>query len=382
MVSSVMRVFAVLLGVAIAARHLADVAHHSDEGATVVPREISRALQKAQKRAETKLQDLQRAEEVANSAKAIADSTASTKMSLMEEMKAKAVEKQAHAEASRQALVQAETAASQHMSQNEEFEAALARWNGLSQAAEGMQENVTMMEEAIAATLARMQRHLEALKDERDAKIAERDAAERDMMEKKTKVLSANKLQAATAKSAADAEQTARQAQQELRSLQASFDRAVSKATKAEIESKQAAGFARDAKNEHEAGKMALGIIRKLQVAINVFYKAIDKFVYEEASGALENSPDLKEAYAKYNLMAGVFAELSQFSPERYLEVIPAIHEIERNYQAAIAEKCDPNGSLMDEDFEPLPEFDEQCGSGLWGKAGMTQQKIPLPSAA
>ena len=50
-------------------------------------------------------------------------------------------------------------------------------------------------------------------------------------MDKKQVVLSANSMKASTAQAASDAEQAAQKAQQELRTLQGNFDRAVSKAT-------------------------------------------------------------------------------------------------------------------------------------------------------
>ena len=380
MVCSGLRVLALLLAAASAARH--DVArvhqHRASQEAKVVPREINLALRRAQGNAESKLLDFEKAEATANAAKEIAETTSKTKMSLMEEVEAKTTHQQAQAEMSRKAMTDAEAAASKHLAHSGDFEAAWAKWNGLSKDVEGMQENVTMMEEAIAKTLARMRKHLEALKDKLDAKTKERDTAEEDMMDKKGIVMSANNVKADKAKEAADAEEAAKKAQQELRSLQGNFDRAVSKAAKAEAEAKEAAGVARNAKNDHDAGKKTVELIQKLRKAVDVFYAAVDDFSGSDAEGAaIVNEPLLKTAFEKYNLMASAFLEVKNSSPDRYLEVKPSINEIERNYQAAIAERCDPKGKLMDDDFEPLPGFDEQCGSGLWGKVGMTRVEIP-----
>ena len=256
----------------------------------------------------------------------------------------------------------------------------MAKWNGHGKDVEGMQENVTRMEEAIATTLARMTKHLEALKDKLDAKTRERDAAEEDMMGKKGVVLSANKIMDEAATAAADADQEAQKAQQELRSLQATFDKAVPKAAKAEAELKEADGVARNAKNDPDDGERTVDLIQKLRMAVEAFYGAVDEFAYSDApTGQSEvvKDPQLKAAYEKYNDMATIFAELHKFSPDTYQKVKPSLEEINRNYQESIATKCDPTGELSDEAGEPLPGFEEHCGDGLWSKVGMTRLELP-----
>ena len=225
-----------------------------------------------------------------------------------------------------------------------------------------------------------MTKRLEALKDKLDAKTRERDAAEEDMMGKKGVVLSANKMKDEAAKAAADADQEAQKAQQELRSLQATFDKAVFKAAKAEAESKEADGVARNAKNDHDDGKRTVELIQKLRMAVEAFYGAVDEFAYSDApTGQSEvvKDPQLRAAYEKYNDMATIFAELHKFSPDTYQKVKPSLEEINRNYQESIATKCDPTGELSDEDGEPLPGFEEHCGDGLWSKVGMTRLELP-----
>ena len=373
-----------LLGVASGARHVHQhrVNMQAEVEAGVVPRPISRALQRAQRDAESKLVDYQAAEETAKAKKANAEGATAEKMSLMENMKAKATEQQAQVQMSRKAMVAAEEAASKHDEHNAGLENALSKFNGLSQDVEGLQENVTMLEEALALTLARMQKHLDAVKDELDAKMKEKTAAEQDLMDKKQVVLSANSMKASTAQAASDAEQAAQKAQQELRTLQGNFDRAVSKATKSEAESKEAADAARGAKKDHEDGQKTVELIKQLRRAVDEFYSAVDGVVYSEHSGSFEEDPLLKPVLKQYNIMAASFMKVQSVAPDKYEEVKPAIQEIERNYEGAIAEKCDPNGKLMNEDFEPLPEFDAQCGSGLFAKVGMTKLIIPETPAS
>jgi len=366
-----------LLSLASAARHDVQQQRESEQ-AQVVPRPISRALQKAQRNAEAKLVAFEQAESAANAAKAEQEETASRKMSKMEEMKAKTTASQTQVATSRQAMADAEKAASQHMAHSGEFEAALAEWNALSKAVEGMEMNVTMKEEAMAATLAQMKKHLEALKDALDGKKRDRDAAEQNMMEKTNVVLSANKLKADAAADAATAEQAAQQLQKELRQSQAEFDKAVSNATKAEAKSKEAANVAREAKNKHEDGQRTVELIKKLRKAVDVFYSSVDDFVESEHSGGIESDPKLTTAFEMYNLMATTFLEVQKFSPDLFEEVKSAVDEIERNSVAAIAERCDPTGRLMDDNDEPKPEFEAECGSGLWGKVNMTRLEIPV----
>ncbi|CAE7563406.1 ywqA [Symbiodinium sp. CCMP2456] len=319
--------------------------------AGVVPRPISRALQRAQRDAESKLADYQAAEETATKKKVNAERAAAEKMSLMENMTAKATEQQAQVEMSRKAMVAAEEAASKHDEHNAGLENALSKFNGLSQDVEGLQENVTMLEEALALTLARMQKHLDAVK-------------------------------ASTAQAASDAEQAAQKAQQELRTLQGDFDRAVSKATKSQAESKEAADAARGAKKDHEDGQQTVKLIKQLRRAVDEFYSAVDEVVSSEHSGSFEEDPLLKPVLKKYNIMAASFMKVQSVAPDKYEQLKPAIPEIERNYEGAIAVQCDPEMKLMNEDHEPLPEFDAQCGSGLFTKVGMTKLIIPETPAS
>ena len=372
-----------LLGVASAARHVhqhrVNVETEAEAGVAPVP--ISRALQRAQGVAESKLQYYELAEKNSSTKSALAAAAAAKKMSKMEDMKAKASEQQAQVEMSRKAMVAAEEAASKHDEHNAGLENALSKFNGLSQDVEGLQENVTMLEEALALTLARMQKHLDAVKDELDAKMKEKNAAEQDLMDKKQVVLSANNVKASTAQAASDAEQAAQKAQQELRALQGDFDRAVSNATKSEAESKEAADAARGAKKDHEDAQQTVELIKQLRRAVDEFYSAVDEVVYSDHSGSFEEDPLLKPALKKYNVMAASFMKIQSVAPDVYEKVKRAMPEIERNYESAIAVKCDPKEELMNGD-EPLPEFDAQCGSGLFTKVGMTKLIIPETPAS
>ncbi|OLP72376.1 hypothetical protein AK812_SmicGene48204, partial [Symbiodinium microadriaticum] len=364
-----------LLGVASAARHVEQhrVNVETEAEAGMVPAPINRALQRAQGVAESKLHFYELAKNNSLNKSALAADAAAEKMSLMEDMKAKASEQQAQVEMSRKAMVAAEEAASKHDEHNAGLENALSKFNGLSQDVEGLQENVTMLEEALALTLARMQKHLDAVKDELDAKMKEKNAAEQDLMDKKQVVLSANNVKASTAQAASDAEQAAQKAQQELRTLQGKFDRAVSNATKSEAESKEAADAARGAKKDHEDGQQTVELIKQLRRAVDEFYSAVDEVtLYSSHSGSFEEDPLLKPALKKYNVMAASFMKIQSVAPDVYEKVKRAMPEIERNYEWAIAVKCDPNEELMKND-EPLPEFDAQCGSGLFTKVGMTK---------
>eukprot|EP00439_Symbiodinium_sp_Y106_P075770 s60_g15.t1 len=91
---------------------------------------------------------------------------------------------------------------------------------------------------------------------------------------------------------------------------------------------------------------------------------------------------ELREVSAQWQEPLRVWQWHGERACDLRYEVKPAIQEIERNYEGAIAEKCDPNGKLMNEDFEPLPEFDAQCGSGLFAKVGMTKLIIPETPAS
>lgn len=372
-----------------ARRDKAQIAVHSLDSSSVVPRPITDALRRARRAVNEQLDLKTTAEKEASAKKASLESTVQKKLSLMQEVENKTTHVEAHAKSTRETSVAVEKAITAHLAHGKDHEAALTKFQTLAQEAADLKAEVAAKMTSFMKEVERRKKELEDLRDKHNDKVKESDKAKLEANDLAEKLMAASKHKVGVEEEQIKAEKAMNDAEKELRELQAHLDGAVSAATKAEAEELEADSQLREAKGNHERTKRTRDLLEGLRTGVETFFKSIrtleDSMMDSEGQGKaydrIKKDANLKVLLENYNLMVARFVDIHTFDEDIYSQVKPAQPFIMKNSLAEIVYICDPLSHFgeLPEDISKFKgsELDKHCGQGLWDAVDLTQSTFP-----
>lgn len=372
-----------------ARRDKAQIAVHSLDSSSVVPRPITDALRRARRAVNEQLDLKTTAEKEASAKKASLESTVQKKLSLMQEVENKTTHVEAHAKSTRETSVAVEKAITAHLAHGKDHEAALTKFQTLAQEAADLKAEVAAKMTSFMKEVERRKKELEDLRDKHNDKVKESDKAKLEANDLAEKLMAASKHKVGVEEEQIKAEKAMNDAEKELRELQAHLDGAVSAATKAEAEELEADSQLREAKGNHERPKRTRDLLEGLRTGVETFFKSIrtleDSMMDSEGQGKaydrIKKDANLKVLLENYNLMVARFVDIHTFDEDIYSQVKPAQPFIMKNSLAEIVYICDPLSHFgeLPEDISKFKgsELDKHCGQGLWDAVDLTQSTFP-----
>lgn len=372
-----------------ARRDKAQIAVHSLDSSSVVPRPITDALRRARRAVNEQLDLKTTAEKEASAKKASLESTVQKKLSLMQEVENKTTHVEAHAKSTRETSVAVEKAITAHLAHGKDHEAALTKFQTLAQEAADLKAEVAAKMTSFMKEVERRKKELEDLRDKHNDKVKESDKAKLEANDLAEKLMAASKHKVGVEEEQIKAEKAMNDAEKELRELQAHLDGAVSAATKAEAEELEADSQLREAKGNHERPKRTRDLLEGLRTGVETFFKSIrtleDSMMDSEGEGKaydrIKKDANLKVLLENYNLMVARFVDIHTFDEDIYSQVKPAQPFIMKNSLAEIVYICDPLSHFgeLPEDISKFKgsELDKHCGQGLWDAVDLTQSTFP-----
>lgn len=372
-----------------ARRDKAQIAVHSLDSSSVVPRPITDALRRARRAVNEQLDLKTTAEKEASAKKASLESTVQKKLSLMQEVENKTTHVEAHAKSTRETSVAVEKAITAHLAHGKDHEAALTKFQTLAQEAADLKAEVAAKMTSFMKEVERRKKELEDLRDKHNDKVKESDKAKLEANDLAEKLMAASKHKVGVEEEQIKAEKAMNDAEKELRELQAHLDGAVSAATKAEAEELEADSQLREAKGNHERTKRTRDLLEGLRTGVETFFKSIrtleDSMMDSEGEGKaydrIKKDANLKVLLENYNLMVAGFVDIHTFDEDIYSQVKPAQPFIMKNSLAEIVYICDPLSHFgeLPEDISKFKgsELDKHCGQGLWDAVDLTQSTFP-----
>lgn len=372
-----------------ARRDKAQIAVHSLDSSSVVPRPITDALRRARRAVNEQLDLKTTAEKEASAKKASLESAVQKKLSLMQEVENKTTHVEAHAKSTRETSVAVEKAITAHLAHGKDHEAALTKFQTLAQEAADLKAEVAAKMTSFMKEVERRKKELEDLRDKHNDKVKESDKAKLEANDLAEKLMAASKHKVGVEEEQIKAEKAMNDAEKELRELQAHLDGAVSAATKAEAEELEADSQLREAKGNHERPKRTRDLLEGLRTGVETFFKSIrtleDSMMDSEGQGKaydrIKKDANLKVLLENYNLMVARFVDIHTFDEDIYSQVKPAQPFIMKNSLAEIVYICDPLSHFgeLPEDISKFKgsELDKHCGQGLWDAVDLTQSTFP-----
>lgn len=372
-----------------ARRDKAQIAVHSLDSSSVVPRPITDALRRARRAVNEQLDLKTTAEKEASAKKASLESAVQKKLSLMQEVENKTTHVEAHAKSTRETSVVVEKAITAHLAHGKDHEAALTKFQTLAQEAADLKAEVAAKMTSFMKEVERRKKELEDLRDKHNDKVKESDKAKLEANDLAEKLMAASKHKVGVEEEQIKAEKAMNDAEKELRELQAHLDGAVSAATKAEAEELEADSQLREAKGNHERTKRTRDLLEGLRTGVETFFKSIrtleDSMMDSEGQGKaydrIKKDANLKVLLENYNLMVARFVDIHTFDEDIYSQVKPAQPFIMKNSLAEIVYICDPLSHFgeLPEDISKFKgsELDKHCGQGLWDAVDLTQSTFP-----
>lgn len=372
-----------------ARRDKAQIAVHSLDSSSVVPRPITDALRRARRAVNEQLDLKTTAEKEASAKKASLESAVQKKLSLMQEVENKTTHVEAHAKSTRETSVVVEKAITAHLAHGKDHEAALTKFQTLAQEAADLKAEVAAKMTSFMKEVERRKKELEDLRDKHNDKVKESDKAKLEANDLAEKLMAASKHKVGVEEEQIKAEKAMNDAEKELRELQAHLDGAVSAATKAEAEELEADSQLREAKGNHERTKRTRDLLEGLRTGVETFFKSIrmleDSMMDSEGEGKaydrIKKDANLKVLLENYNLMVARFVDIHTFDEDIYSQVKPAQPFIMKNSLAEIVYICDPLSHFgeLPEDISKFKgsELDKHCGQGLWDAVDLTQSTFP-----
>lgn len=373
-----------------ARRDKAQIAVHSLDSSSVVPRPITDALRRARRAVNEQLDLKTTAEKEASAKKASLESAVQKKLSLMQEVENKTTHVEAHAKSTRETSVAVEKAITAHLAHGKDHEAALTKFQTLAQEAADLKAEVAAKMTSFMKEVERRKKELEDLRDKHNDKVKESDKAKLEANDLAEKLMAASKHKVGVEEEQIKAEKAMNDAEKELRELQAHLDGAVSAATKAEAEELEADSQLREAKGNHERTKRTRDLLEGLRTGVETFFKSIrtleDSMMDSEGQGKaydrIKKDANLKVLLLEnYNLMVARFVDIHTFDEDIYSQVKPAQPFIMKNSLAEIVYICDPLSHFgeLPEDISKFKgsELDKHCGQGLWDAVDLTQSTFP-----
>lgn len=372
-----------------ARRDKAQIAVHSLDSSSVVPRPITDALRRARRAVNEQLDLKTTAEKEASAKKASLESAVQKKLSLMQEVENKTTHVEAHAKSTRETSVAVEKAITAHLAHGKDHEAALTKFQTLAQEAADLKAEVAAKMTSFMKEVERRKKELEDLRDKHKDKVKESDKAKLEANDLAEKLMAASKHKVGVEEEQIKAEKAMNDAEKELRELQAHLDGAVSAATKAEAEELEADSQLREAKGNHERTKRTRDLLEGLRTGVETFFKSIrtleDSMMDSEGQGKaydrIKKDANLKVLLENYNLMVARFVDIHTFDEDIYSQVKPAQPFIMKNSLAEIVYICDPLSHFgeLPEDISKFKgsELDKHCGQGLWDAVDLTQSTFP-----
>lgn len=372
-----------------ARRDKAQIAVHSLDSSSVVPRPITDALRRARRAVNEQLDLKTTAEKEASAKKASLESAVQKKLSLMQEVENKTTHVEAHAKSTRETSVAVEKAITAHLAHGKDHEAALTKFQTLAQEAADLKAEVAAKMTSFMKEVERRKKELEDLRDKHNDKVKESDKAKLEANDLAEKLMAASKHKVGVEEEQIKAEKAMNDAEKELRELQAHLDGAVSAATKAEAEELEADSQLREAKGNHERTKRTRDLLEGLRTGVETFFKSIrmleDSMMDSEGQGKaydrIKKDANLKVLLENYNLMVARFVDIHTFDEDIYSQVKPAQPFIMKNSLAEIVYICDPLSHFgeLPEDISKFKgsELDKHCGQGLWDAVDLTQSTFP-----
>lgn len=372
-----------------ARRDKAQIAVHSLDSSSVVPRPITDALRRARRAVNEQLDLKTTAEKEASAKKASVESAVQKKLSLMQEVENKTTHVEAHAKSTRETSVAVEKAITAHLAHGKDHEAALTKFQTLAQEAADLKAEVAAKMTSFMKEVERRKKELEDLRDKHKDKVKESDKAKLEANDLAEKLMAASKHKVGVEEEQIKAEKAMNDAEKELRELQAHLDGAVSAATKAEAEELEADSQLREAKGNHERTKRTRDLLEGLRTGVETFFKSIrtleDSMMDSEGQGKaydrIKKDANLKVLLENYNLMVARFVDIHTFDEDIYSQVKPAQPFIMKNSLAEIVYICDPLSHFgeLPEDISKFKgsELDKHCGQGLWDAVDLTQSTFP-----
>lgn len=372
-----------------ARRDKAQIAVHSLDSSSVVPRPITDALRRARRAVNEQLDLKTTAEKEASAKKASLESAVQKKLSLMQEVENKTTHVEAHAKSTRETSVAVEKTITAHLAHGKDHEAALTKFQTLAQEAADLKAEVAAKMTSFMKEVERRKKELEDLRDKHNDKVKESDKAKLEANDLAEKLMAASKHKVGVEEEQIKAEKAMNDAEKELRELQAHLDGAVSAATKAEAEELEADSQLREAKGNHERTKRTRDLLEGLRTGVETFFKSIrtleDSMMDSEGQGKaydrIKKDANLKVLLENYNLMVARFVDIHTFDEDIYSQVKPAQPFIMKNSLAEIVYICDPLSHFgeLPEDISKFKgsELDKHCGQGLWDAVDLTQSTFP-----
>lgn len=372
-----------------ARRNKAQIAVHSLDSSSVVPRPITDALRRARRAVNEQLDLKTTAEKEASAKKASLESAVQKKLSLMQEVENKTTHVEAHAKSTRETSVAVEKTITAHLAHGKDHEAALTKFQTLAQEAADLKAEVAAKMTSFMKEVERRKKELEDLRDKHNDKVKESDKAKLEANDLAEKLMAASKHKVGVEEEQIKAEKAMNDAEKELRELQAHLDGAVSAATKAEAEELEADSQLREAKGNHERTKRTRDLLEGLRTGVETFFKSIrtleDSMMDSEGQGKaydrIKKDANLKVLLENYNLMVARFVDIHTFDEDIYSQVKPAQPFIMKNSLAEIVYICDPLSHFgeLPEDISKFKgsELDKHCGQGLWDAVDLTQSTFP-----
>jgi len=368
-----------------------------DEMSRSVPGEVNQAVRRAQGMAASRLKQLKDSIAEHSQKEDDAKKAEEKRKQHIEELENREAHLKAQEERAHQALVALEQSTVANTTSSQDYEQALAAFEGVREEVRQMSEDVDKAERTMLEKQQSMEQDLAEKKRLLADKEASLDAAEKTKEAKRAEAEEAGQLVDKHKSAHEEADSALHAARVALEDQQMLRDEAIASHDIAKAEVIEAAKQKEELEKKHRREQDSLELLRKVKREIEDFYKdtdALQASVAKEetrnpevpAHELLAQSPKLKPALASYNDVVKAFLEVFFLEPDHHLygTIQPAVVQIKRNSWQEILAVCDP-GEEMEKEAEKKNNFDElqeKCGTGLWKVVGLSRLSFPTYNGA
>ncbi|CAE7694471.1 unnamed protein product [Symbiodinium microadriaticum] len=313
-----------------------------------------------------------------------------------------------------QALFALEQSTVANATSSQDYEQALAAFEGVREEVRKMSEDVEKSERTMLEKQQTMEQDLAEKKRRLADKEASLEEAEKTKEAKRAEAEEAGQLVDKHKSGHEEADSALHAARAALEEQQTLRDEAIASHDIAKAEVIEAAKQKEELEKKHRREQESLELLKKVKREIEDFYKDTDALqasvAKEEARNPevpahelLAQSPKLKPALVSYNDVVKAFLEVFVHEADHLLygTIQPAVAQIKRNSWQEILAVCDADvereksfdlhvgqgdpGEELEMEAEKKKNFDElqeKCGAGLWKVVGLSRLSFPTYNGA